>query len=50
MQHFYTGQIARGVIDIVFSWTGIPAIVGLVEGIIWLCESDSEFAARMERR
>jgi hypothetical protein len=27
----------------VFSWTLIPAIVGFVEGIIYLTKSDQEF-------
>lgn len=46
VQHFYTGQTVRGILDIVFCWTGIPAIIGLVEGIIWLCEDDASFSAR----
>ena len=47
--HFYTGQTLRGVLDILFCWTGIPAIIGLVEGIIWLCEDDAAWAARVAR-
>lgn len=47
VQHFYTGQTVRGILDILFCWTGIPAIIGLVEGIIWLCEDDAEFQARV---
>ncbi|MBQ0159345.1 MAG: TM2 domain-containing protein [Bacteroidales bacterium] len=50
VQHFYTGQIVRGVLDIIFCWTGIPAIIGLVEGIVWLCESDSAFLSQVEGR
>lgn len=45
--HFYTGQTTRGILDIVFCWTGIPAIIGLVEGIIWLFDTDEEWAARV---
>lgn len=45
--HFYTGQTTRGILDIVFFWTGIPAIIGLVEGIIWLFDTDEEWAARV---
>lgn len=45
--HFYTGQTLRGVLDILFCWTGIPAIIGLVEGIIWLCDSEEEWAERV---
>jgi TM2 domain-containing membrane protein YozV len=46
--HFYTGQTTRGILDIIFSWTGIPAIIGIVEGIIWLCDSDAQWQARVE--
>ena len=34
VHHFYTGQILRGIIDILFCWTAIPGIIGIVEGII----------------
>ena len=46
--HFYTGQTLRGVLDIIFCWTGIPAIIGLIEGIIWLTDTEEEWAARVE--
>ena len=44
--HFYTGQTMRGILDVCFCWTGVPAIIGLVEGIIWLCDSDGNWEAR----
>lgn len=43
---FYLGQVGRGILYLVFCWTGIPAIVGLVEGIIILTMSDAQFDAR----
>lgn len=46
--HFYTGQTTRGILDIIFFWTGVPAIIGIVEGIIWLCDSDAQWQARVE--
>ena len=46
VQHFYTGQIGRGILDILFCWTGIPAIIGFVEGIIWLCEDEARFESK----
>lgn len=49
VQHFYTGQTVRGILDIVFCWTGIPAIIGLVEGIIWLCDDDAAFQERVAK-
>lgn len=39
---FYTGKTAVGSIYLVFLWTGIPIIVGLVEGGILLNESKKE--------
>lgn len=45
--HFYTGQTLLGVLDIIFCWTGIPAIIGIVEGIIWLTDTEEEWAARV---
>lgn len=47
--HFYTGQPLRGVLDILFCWTGIPGIIGLVEGIIWLCDSEEEWEERVAK-
>ena len=47
--HFYTGQILRGVLDIIFCWTTIPTIIGIVEGVVWLCESENEFQERVSR-
>ena len=44
---FYMGKIGMGVLYLVFCWTGIPAIIGLIEGIIYLCEDDSKFAGRL---
>lgn len=46
--HFYTGQTLRGVLDVIFCWTGIPAIIGIIEGIIWLTDTEAEWDARVE--
>lgn len=43
---FYMGQTGLGILYLVFFWTGIPGIVGLVEGILYLAMSDEEFARR----
>lgn len=42
---FYLGKTGLGVLYLLFFWTFIPAIVGLIEGIIWLCGTDAQFAA-----
>lgn len=41
---FYMGKIGTGILCVLFCWTGIPSIVGLIEGIIYLTSSDEEFA------
>lgn len=40
---FYLNSIIPGVLYILFSWTFIPMILGIVEGIIILCKKDQEF-------
>lgn len=45
-QYFYLGKITSGVICLIFCWTGIPAIWGLIFAIILLTKSDAEFYAQ----
>jgi TM2 domain-containing membrane protein YozV len=40
---FYMGKIVIGIIYLLFCWTGIPSIIGLIEGILYLVKSDDEF-------
>lgn len=40
---FYLNQPGWGVLYILFCWTFIPAVVGLVEGFYFLHMSDAEF-------
>ncbi|MHA1521086.1 MAG: NINE protein [Promethearchaeota archaeon] len=40
---FYLGNIGMGILYLIFAWTGIPEIVGFIEGIIYLTKSDEEF-------
>jgi TM2 domain-containing membrane protein YozV len=40
---FYLGEMGMGLLYLVFFWTAIPAIVGLIEGILWLVQSDEEW-------
>jgi TM2 domain-containing membrane protein YozV len=37
---FYLGQIGLGIVYLLFCWTFIPAIVGFIEGIIFLTMTD----------
>lgn len=43
LHHFYLGKTLRGVIYLLTCWTGIPAIIGFVEGIVYLFTSDKKF-------
>ena len=43
---FYLGQFGKGIIYILFCWTVIPEILGLIEGIRILCMSDAEFQGK----
>lgn len=43
---FYLGHIGLGFLYLIFFWTWIPGIVGLIEGIIYFTLSDEEFKAR----
>ncbi len=43
---FYLGKIGWGIVYLLFCWTGIPAIVGLIEGIIYLCTDEETFQVK----
>ena len=43
---FYLGKVGQGILYIVFCWTFIPAIVGFIEGIMYLVMSDEAFALK----
>lgn len=40
---FYLGKVGLGILYLVFCWTWIPAVIGLIEGIIYLTSSDENF-------
>ncbi len=43
---FYLGDTGLGILYLCFFWTGIPALIGFIEGIIYLTKSDEEFQAQ----
>lgn len=43
---FYLGETGLGILYLCFFWTAIPALVGLIEGIIYLSKTDEEFQAK----
>lgn len=42
---FYLGKVALGVLYLVLCWTGIPSLIGWVEGITYLARSNEAWAA-----
>ena len=46
---FYLGRWGAGVMYFLFCWTYIPAIVGFIEGIVYLVSSDESFARKHDK-
>ena len=44
IHRFYLGNTVLGIIYLLFFWTGIPALVGWIEGILYLVTSDEAWA------
>jgi hypothetical protein len=40
---FYLGKTGAGILSVLFFWTGIPCIVGLIEAIFYLTSSKEKF-------
>lgn len=47
---FYLGKIGMGILYLVFSWTYIPSIIGVIEGILYLIASDENFYNKHVRK
>ncbi|MGE5673277.1 MAG: NINE protein [Mycobacterium leprae] len=43
---FYLGRVGQGILYILFCWTGIPSLIGLIEGILYLVWTDEQFAEK----
>lgn len=43
---FYLGNIGKGILYLVFCWTYIPCIIGFIEGIMLLTQSDEDFEVK----
>lgn len=46
VHHFYLGNSGRGILYLLFCWTYVPAIIGLIEGLSLLGQTDEEFASK----
>lgn len=40
---FYLGRVGQGIVYLIFCWTFIPAVIGFIEGIIYLTMTDQAF-------
>ena len=40
---FYLGKPIQGLLYLLFFWTALPALIGMVEGILYLSSSDESF-------
>ena len=49
VHRFFLGQIGWGILYVLFCWTLIPAVAGLIEGILYLTMSEEEFEAKYGR-
>jgi len=43
---FYLNKVGLGFLYLIFVWTFIPAIIALVEGIIYLTQDDQTFSTK----
>lgn len=46
---FYLGDTKLGVLYLCLFWTGLPTVLGVIEGIIYLIEDDAEFQRKHVR-
>ena len=47
---FYMGRVGLGILYILFCWTYLPAIIGFIEGIVYLASSDYNFQIKHQVR
>ncbi len=47
---FYLGKAGTGILYLIFCWTYIPAIIGFIEGIIYLTSNDHNFQVKNKVR
>ena len=47
---FYLGKIGMGILYLIFCWTYIPAFIGFIEGIVYICSNDHNFQVKHQVR
>lgn len=50
IHRFYMGHTTPGIVYILLFWTGIPSILALIEGIMYLMDTDEKFQERVEAK
>ena len=50
VHEFYLGRTGKGVLMLIFCWTGIPAVIGFVQGIMILVSNDENFQLKYRCR
>jgi TM2 domain-containing membrane protein YozV len=43
---FYLGRIGWGVIYLLFCWSFVPTVLGIIEGVVYLGMTDQDFQAK----
>ncbi|WP_222434326.1 TM2 domain-containing protein [Planomicrobium sp. CPCC 101110] len=46
---FYLGKTKTGFLYLAFCWTAIPAVLGFIEGVSYLLQSEEKFQAKHGR-
>ena len=49
IHRFYLNQAKMGLLYLVFFWSFIPTLVGFIEGLIYLLQSDERFRERRRK-
>lgn len=50
VHHFYLGKIGTGLLCLMFCWSGIPTLLGIIDGITILCSNDENFQLKYHVR
>ncbi len=50
VHRFYMGHTVPGIVYLLLCWTGIPSILALIEGIMYLMDTDEKFQERVDAK
>lgn len=46
IQFFYLGKALPGILSVLFCWTGIPSLIGLIHAILLFLSSEEDFVRK----